>query len=561
MKLLSLFKYLLILIVFMIFMISIFCFEDAADPYFENTTTTKSSLSSNSSSSNSSSSSLSNQSSNNTENNKICYDFNGELIVLNIPNYNDNWCDAYFKMIGTIKADSYKIELSGANTLTKEITENEAKFYDLEAGKTNWVITAYIYGCDEIKKQGSFTLTKNSNKLNVRDLEVEGLHDKTVITWEPIDDETYNGIKICREINTCKDLEPTCTQVFSTSNKDLKKWEDTNVTVSKTYCYKIFTHYTDGQYSSGVRGYAYIPPVAAVKNVKATAGYNKIALEWDIPDDSYYKGVRIERSEYNCASNCVVTVYTTTSYDETSYTDTTVEYGKEYKYKIISRDANDQESGYVYTSIIRVAYTWDISDFETKGRNMGIEMSWENPSDTNFNGVKICRQLTNCTGLTSGCTPIATLPKTEEYYFDLFMENEKEYCYKIFSINKSSNYSSGFIHTSKSFTKMSYYDTDTTSHYANIHDLAVYENYVYSIGSFRNTVDFGTFTGTASTNENIFFTKSTETFFSTWGDTNGKTNKDEGKGIAIDSSGNVYITGYFEGSIDFGTYNETSQGG
>ena len=78
---------------------------------------------------------------------------------------------------------------------------------------------------------------------------------------------------------------------------------------------------------------------------------------------------------------------------------------------------------------------------------------------------------------------------------------------------------------------------------------------IYITGYFRGTVDFdpgsGTDNHTAVGEEDIFLTK-----FDTDGNylftkTMGGTDHDYGQSVAVDGSGNVYITGYFSGTADF----------
>ncbi|MCW3086149.1 MAG: hypothetical protein JWP12_3515 [Bacteroidetes bacterium] len=91
---------------------------------------------------------------------------------------------------------------------------------------------------------------------------------------------------------------------------------------------------------------------------------------------------------------------------------------------------------------------------------------------------------------------------------------------------------------------------------------------VYYTGSFSGLVDLdpgtGTYAVTGSTsNAQIFVSKLDATGNFVWGDAlTGDGGPNEGSGIAIDAGGNVYITGYFNRTVDFdpgaATYNVTT---
>jgi hypothetical protein len=91
---------------------------------------------------------------------------------------------------------------------------------------------------------------------------------------------------------------------------------------------------------------------------------------------------------------------------------------------------------------------------------------------------------------------------------------------------------------------------------------------VYTTGYFRNTVDFDPGAGvdnrTSAGSSDIFVTKYDSSGNYQWTNTVGGTSTDEGLGISVDSSGNVYTTGYFWGTVDFdpgaGVDNRTSTG-
>jgi len=92
---------------------------------------------------------------------------------------------------------------------------------------------------------------------------------------------------------------------------------------------------------------------------------------------------------------------------------------------------------------------------------------------------------------------------------------------------------------------------------------------VYLTGSFNNTVDFDPGAGTTNlTSEgasDVFFAKYDTNGSLTWAQSIGGTDFDQGNSIAVDVSGNVYLTGFFKNTVDFDPgsdiTNLTSEGG
>ena len=85
----------------------------------------------------------------------------------------------------------------------------------------------------------------------------------------------------------------------------------------------------------------------------------------------------------------------------------------------------------------------------------------------------------------------------------------------------------------------------------------------YITGAFRGTTDFGGTTITSGGHRDIYVAKLDPTGAFEWVKTYGSTSNlaDRGLDIDIDSSSNVYITGYFQGTVDFGNGDITASGG
>ena len=91
---------------------------------------------------------------------------------------------------------------------------------------------------------------------------------------------------------------------------------------------------------------------------------------------------------------------------------------------------------------------------------------------------------------------------------------------------------------------------------------------VYTTGYFGGTTDFdpgsGLYNLSSNGSEDIFISKLDASGNFVWAKAMGSSNSDQGNSIALDASGNIYTTGYFQSSADFdpcsGTYNLSSNG-
>lgn len=83
-------------------------------------------------------------------------------------------------------------------------------------------------------------------------------------------------------------------------------------------------------------------------------------------------------------------------------------------------------------------------------------------------------------------------------------------------------------------------------------------NNIYVVGSYAGNATFGMHNKTSTGLSDIFLAKYDASGVAQWVASAGGTNDDFGQAIALNASGKIYITGHFKGSASFGSINKTA---
>jgi hypothetical protein len=83
---------------------------------------------------------------------------------------------------------------------------------------------------------------------------------------------------------------------------------------------------------------------------------------------------------------------------------------------------------------------------------------------------------------------------------------------------------------------------------------------VYVAGTFNTSITLGSTTLSGSSGPNIFVAKYDNTGNLTWA-RSGTSAEAQAQALTVDAAGNIYLTGYFKNTLSFGTYNITGAGG
>jgi len=382
---------------------------------------------------------------------------------------------------------------------------------------------------DQSSTQNAFTLTDVSNK------EIEG-----IFLWKgnSVIFTAVNGLKLSNKYTIS--VSPNAKDISGNS-------------LSVTYKY---TFMTEGTYSE-----IEVPDVSNFQLVNTSTG---ALLTWENPTTEF-AGVKILRKKNNAAKTPTdgTLVYTGTG---TTFDDEIADRTTMYFYSIYVFNASMLFSNGVDTVYIPdISSPSDVTDLTTIPATDKVTLTWTNPTEDDFAGMKICRQENDCSGIDSSCTPIYTAGINETSWVDTTKVKGTAYCYKIYSFDTSGNYSEGAIITAPALNRGDYIWDWTAGGSGDdiVYDIDIdNQGNIYLAGYFKSlTIDFGGGIRTNAGDNDIFIVKLDSNGNYLWDRTIGGSMSDMGYGISIDSQNNIYIAGRFESSdINFGGGNRTSSG-
>jgi len=208
--------------------------------------------------------------------------------------------------------------------------------------------------------------------------------------WEVTNSaETHTANSVILSWTNPGDLEFDHVNVYRNAVKiasiATENYTDNGLTSETSYAYKVTTVDTRGNESSGINMTAKtldITPPDSVGNLTATESGKNVALSWTNPAQLDFEKVRLKRNG--------VIIY---EGNEQTFEDSTVSEKTNYSYEIVAFDYEGNASNVVSTSITTSDKTGPsvVTNVSLHEENTGVKLTWNKPSDDDYEKVKITR--------------------------------------------------------------------------------------------------------------------------------------------------------------------------
>ncbi len=275
----------------------------------------------------------------------------------------------------------------------------------------------------------------------VYDTEITGGNGYIKIRWKNPSDSDFAGVLIVKREDSCPQSEEDGETTYSGKGTEVI---DRDVENFHKYCYRIFTYDTSGNYSSGILLHGepmdLIPP-PEIPVFYAAAASQQVILSWINPDDPDFYTAEIFKDS--------VLIYNSSGTEEV-YFDKSVSPATTYTYLIRSCDKYNNCTAGISKTVTTPTGKDLIPPSSVKNFQVspyppgnGLILRWQLPSDPDFAFVEVYVQENSCSTLSRG---IKVYSGVSTGFTDFTCTgnclNGDKYCYTIYSVDASLNYSS-----------------------------------------------------------------------------------------------------------------------
>jgi hypothetical protein len=295
-----------------------------------------------------------------------------------------------------------------------------------------------------------------------------------------------------------------------------------------------------------------VPPPAAPSNLSATAASSSgIDLTWS-DNSGNETGFRVERSPATAGPWAQVATTAAASFSDTGLASSTLYFYRVRAYGASGDSAYSNTASATTLSGVPASPSALAASAFSSNR---IDLSWLDNS-SNESGFKVERSTA-----TSGWAQVSTASANATSYSDTGLAASTAYSYRVRAFNTAGD--SGYSNTASATTPAA---AGTGPHIwskdfggPNVSASAVAMGVaVDSLGEIavagymQGSVDMGTGLMASAGGNDIFVAKYTAGGVPLWSRRVGASQDDRAQGVAVDGSGNVYVIGTFQGTVDFG---------
>ncbi|HPN67596.1 MAG TPA: hypothetical protein PLZ62_02985, partial [bacterium] len=304
-----------------------------------------------------------------------------------------------------------------------------------DSTKYYYRIGAYQDG-EVIAYSNTVKITYNEDDNSDTDLSATNTNNGIKLTWGEYTDEDIDGYKLLKSTSDSTPTYPDQSYKYI-SGSSSESYTDTNVDDGEDYYYRL-GYYHD----SSIISYSNIVHITYNEDenngdfdLSATSTGSGVKLSWDESDENEMDSYKILKSTSDSTPTYPSQSYKSISnYDTTTYTDTSVDDGEDYYYRVaIYYDGSVNG----YSNIVHITYDENNDDDENdvnlsaESTDDGIELTWDEYTDEDIDGYKLLKSTSDSTPTYPSQSYRYISGSSSESYTDTYVDDGEDYYYRL----------------------------------------------------------------------------------------------------------------------------------